>query len=407
MSPYLKNLFPPAIGFVVLYFATVYGSPLWLNYRDLLMILPIGFFAVVALIALYLLQYAYVYTAALLGSVYLVIQWHLQITLLDPVVYLIFIWVNLLFPILLLIVVILASRRLLSLGGGAIIVLIVALFVLPFWFGQLHAADIISQLPDLLFVPSWSSSLPFGLWLSYVPVGIFLVLIYFLNPTRLQAFWLSALIGQGIVFLNFSIPFISSLVSTLLGLLLVVGLMQTAYELAFIDELTAIPGRKALEKRLLNLGRRYCIAMLDVDHFKKFNDTYGHDVGDQVLRMVAAQVENVTGGGKAFRYGGEEFTILFPGKNMAQAHLHAERVRIAITDYKLQLRAISRPSDNKTGKQNRQGNTRQSVSVTISIGLAQRTSQANEPADVMKLADKALYAAKKSGRNCVRGFKAG
>jgi len=75
------------------------------------------------------------------------------------------------------------------------------------------------------------------------------------------------------------------------------------------------------------MGRRYVIAMLDVDHFKSFNDTYGHDVGDQVLKMVAAKINGVKGGGKPFRYGGEEFTVIFPRRRLAEAIPHLEEVR--------------------------------------------------------------------------------
>ena len=408
MSPYVKHFILPSVGCLLALSAILFGGHSWFSYREVLTLLPLGLLAIVALVGAYLMQYAYLYSAALIGSVYVVIQWHLQITLADSVTYLIFIWTNLLFPLLLLAVVMLSGKRLLSIWGGVISLALLGFVILPFYFGQLPAARIIGQLPALLFVPSGlSASLPLGLWLSYVPVGIFLALLYFLNPTRLQAFWLSALLAQLAIFLNFSVPFISAIVTTLLATLLVIGLLQTAYELAFIDELTGIPGRKALEKRLLNLGRRYCIAMLDVDHFKKFNDTYGHDVGDQVLRMVAAHIAKVAGGGKAFRYGGEEFTILFPGKNMAQAHLHVERVRQAIANYEMQLRDQSRPADPKQGKPLRAGNKSQSVSVTISIGIAQRTDNVSEPNLVVQQADKALYAAKKAGRNCVRGFKVG
>ena len=92
-----------------------------------------------------------------------------------------------------------------------------------------------------------------------------------------------------------------------------IAVLQDTFRMAFRDELTGIPSRRALNERLAALGNRYTIAMLDVDHFKNFNDTYGHDLGDQVLKMVAAHIAGVGGGGKAFRYGGEEFTVLFPG----------------------------------------------------------------------------------------------
>src|SRR5207244_5445715 len=73
--------------------------------------------------------------------------------------------------------------------------------------------------------------------------------------------------------------------------------------------------RRALNEALLRLGGHYTLAMADVDHFKNINDRHGHDVGDQVLKMVAAKLALVGGSGRAFRYGGEEFAVLFPGKS--------------------------------------------------------------------------------------------
>ncbi|HAG79498.1 MAG TPA: GGDEF domain-containing protein, partial [Pseudomonas sp.] len=73
-------------------------------------------------------------------------------------------------------------------------------------------------------------------------------------------------------------------------LMLVTAIAHEAYLMAFRDELTGLPGRRALNERLQRLGRQYVLAMADVDHFKRFNDTYGHDVGDQVLKMVASRL---------------------------------------------------------------------------------------------------------------------
>src|SRR6185436_12678910 len=89
------------------------------------------------------------------------------------------------------------------------------------------------------------------------------------------------------------------------GAVLVGALMQESHRLAFRDELTGLPGRRALDARLRSLPGRYTVAMVDVDHFKKFNDTHGHDIGDQVLKLVGARLAEVGGSGKAFRYGGE------------------------------------------------------------------------------------------------------
>jgi GGDEF domain-containing protein len=186
------------------------------------------------------------------------------------------------------------------------------------------------------------------------------------------------------------------------GLIITVSILQDSYNMAFRDDLTGIPSRRALNESLHGIGRRYVIAMLDVDHFKKFNDTYGHDVGDQVLKMVAKKILAVGGGGKAYRYGGEEFTILFSGKRIADALPHLENVRKSIEEYRLALRGDDRPIDPKQGEGNR-GNrsSAAAVSVTISIGVAESGEELGSSAAVMKAADKALYRAKSKGRNQV------
>ncbi|HEY5975298.1 MAG TPA: GGDEF domain-containing protein [Geobacteraceae bacterium] len=187
------------------------------------------------------------------------------------------------------------------------------------------------------------------------------------------------------------------------ALIVTFAILQDSYNMAFRDDLTGIPSRRALNEGLHGIGRRYTIAMVDVDHFKKFNDTYGHDVGDQVLKMVARKLLAVGGGGKAYRYGGEEFTILFPGRRLADALPHLEELRTAIAGYRMQLRGDDRPKDSRTG-QNRRGNSGGDgtvVSVTVSIGVAENGDGQTTPSEVIKSADKALYKAKKQGRNQV------
>jgi predicted signal transduction protein with EAL and GGDEF domain len=103
------------------------------------------------------------------------------------------------------------------------------------------------------------------------------------------------------------------------GAVLVTAILQESHRLAFRDGLTGLPNRRALEEQLRALEPPYAIAMVDVDHFKKFNDSYGHDIGDQVLKVVATRIAEAPGGGRAYRYGGEEFTLLFPGLRLAQA----------------------------------------------------------------------------------------
>ncbi len=186
------------------------------------------------------------------------------------------------------------------------------------------------------------------------------------------------------------------------ALALTLSVLRDSYNMAFKDDLTNMPSRRSLNESLNGLGRRYALAMLDVDHFKKFNDTYGHDVGDQVLKMVAHKMMAVGGGGKAYRYGGEEFTILFPGRSAKDIIPELEIIRKAIADYKLALRNVERPKNVKEGKTQRGARGEvPHVSVTISIGVAERGEDPTTPEEVLKAADKALYKAKNRGRNQV------
>ena len=197
-------------------------------------------------------------------------------------------------------------------------------------------------------------------------------------------------------------PHALQVMSSVVMLMIVVGVAHEAYQMAFRDELTGLPGRRALNERLQRLGRNYVIAMADVDHFKRFNDTHGHDVGDQVLRVVASQLRKVGGGGKVYRYGGEEFTLVFAGKDIEHCMPHLEAVRQAVESYQIQLRdRQERPADDGIGRQRRAGTGASQVSVTVSIGVAQPSSEHRSVEEVLKAADKALYGAKSAGRNCV------
>src|SRR3990170_3279230 len=144
--------------------------------------------------------------------------------------------------------------------------------------------------------------------------------------------------------------------------------------MAFRDELTRLPGRRALNEALQQTGGQYAVAMVDIDHFKKFNDTYGHDVGDQVLKMVASRLDEVTGGGRAFRYGGEEFSVLFAGKTVDEALPHLDLLRATIEPPRFPRRAPSRPRKKPArpaggpGKSRPASGSSKPVAVTVSIG---------------------------------------
>lgn len=189
-----------------------------------------------------------------------------------------------------------------------------------------------------------------------------------------------------------------------------ISLAHEGFHMAFRDELTGLPGRRALNERLQRMGRVYTLAMADVDHFKAFNDTHGHVVGDQVLRMVASQLRRVAGGGYAYRYGGEEFTLVFPGKTAVEAMPHLETVRRAIEAYQMRLRdKPARPKADQVGQRRRGGrggrNSRP-LRVTVSIGVAERGDALRAPDAVIKAADQALYKAKDGGRNQVWAYGA-
>ena len=186
------------------------------------------------------------------------------------------------------------------------------------------------------------------------------------------------------------------------GIVLVVALMQESHRMAFGDELTGLPARRALEEALAGLGPSYAIAMVDVDHFKQFNDTHGHDVGDQVLKLVGGQLALIEGGGRAFRYGGEEFSVLFAGASVRDALPHLKKVREAIEGYGMAVRGGDRPDDKKEGSVRRGAGAHDTMlSVTVSIGVAGTDAEHDTPVKVIKAADDALYRAKQGGRNRV------
>ena len=186
-----------------------------------------------------------------------------------------------------------------------------------------------------------------------------------------------------------------------------VAMVETGYRLAYHDELTGLPGRRAFNQLMMNLSARFAIAMVDVDHFKQFNDTYGHDTGDQVLRMVAARLARVGGGGKAFRYGGEEFAIVFAHADASEAEDHLEALREAIAHAAFNVRGPDRSDRRRPERRyappgrRPYGKQADIASVTVSMGLAQCTARLWSPEMVVEAADRALYAAKRNGRNRV------
>jgi two-component system chemotaxis response regulator CheY len=162
--------------------------------------------------------------------------------------------------------------------------------------------------------------------------------------------------------------------------------------LARHDPLTGLGNRRALEEdlelleaRVARYGHRYCMALLDVDHFKAYNDCYGHPAGDRILQTITEQLRRQTRGGDAlYRYGGEEFLCLFPEQSLVTGTLAVERMRIGLHD--LAITHAGSPLG----------------VVTVSAGMAVLAAgETGSASAVLQLADEALYRAKGLGRNRV------
>ncbi|UXI70754.1 GGDEF domain-containing protein [Tahibacter amnicola] len=173
------------------------------------------------------------------------------------------------------------------------------------------------------------------------------------------------------------------------------GVLYSSWRLAFLDALTGLPNRRALDETLARLSGTYALAMVDVDHFKQFNDKHGHDAGDRVLIEVARQLAK-TPGGRAFRFGGEEFCLLFRRPDGAADACETARMNIENTPV-----ALPRKPSAKSRKAPRAKDKQRTVKVTASIGVAQRDARRRSPDEVLKAADECLYKAKEKGRNQV------
>jgi diguanylate cyclase (GGDEF)-like protein len=182
--------------------------------------------------------------------------------------------------------------------------------------------------------------------------------------------------------------------------ILVISAVELSYVLAYHDGLTGLPGRRALNEALERLSGSYTIAMADVDHFKRFNDSYGHEVGDEVLRTVATRLAQALREGEVFRYGGEEFAVLFKGASCATCLPLLERAREAVARDPFAIRRRLRPRA-RPRKPRTRGRRPEEI-ITVSIGVAEHGGKLERAEDVIRAADQALYRAKEGGRNQVR-----
>ncbi|MEZ8702905.1 GGDEF domain-containing protein [Vibrio cyclitrophicus] len=264
-----------------------------------------------------------------------------------------------------------------------------------------HAGGFESWSEGILFTVRDFSKLPFVLVLySLCLLGLTAILVLVYNRS-IDVVVYSAILLASFTFTFFDVQYISSTMFSLSGTLIIIYVMSASHDMAFNDQLTNIPGRHALEVDMKHLGRKYSMAMVDIDHFKTFNDTYGHDIGDDVLKLVARLITETGGGARAYRYGGEEFTIIFKGKYADQVKADLQALISDIQNYDMIIRNThERPDDHEVGmkKRGQSSNPTEVVNVTVSIGVSDSTTT-KHPEEVLKLADNALYKAKETGRN--------
>ncbi len=295
-------------------------------------------------------------------------------------------------PWLLLAAAALPERRLLARGNLAVLVLL----VIAVWLTLAAPAHIWPLLRDVL---------PIG-WLD-LRAGLIGAGLVSLAAILCWVRWLASRAAMestlGFVLTLVAIALLPTMragaINDLLALaaaIAIAAILFASYRMAFIDGLAGLPNRRALDEALARLSGDYMLAMVDVDHFKAFNDRHGHAAGDRVLKAVAGQLK-ASRGSNAYRYGGEEFCLVFTGSRMRQAEQSCEDLRARVEAMRVKVRstpARRRSTSKQTGDSSE-------VSVTISIGLAARSESERTSADVLKAADKALYAAKSKGRNRV------
>ncbi len=316
-------------------------------------------------------------------------------------------YIMLVFPIFIVMMALAKERSFFGFGGWMrlgvtlIVILLLDLFVFvpvlsPFGFGCEACGFVL--LPQ--YLPLWVSTS-----IIFVPLIVLLGAVVVRNST-IEGVYFLAFLAAHLAALSTRTLDVFILFATAYAIIAAIFILTHSYTIAFIDELTGIKGRRAMQIMLATLHEGYTLVMCDIDHFKTFNDTHGHDVGDEVLKLVATELNRVGGGGRAFRWGGEEFVIIFNGATSKEAKPYVEAVRKAIEVRPFLLRSPQRPKaiDPEELPQKRHAKPpvqTQKLHVTVSFGMAQGDGKVPYE-EVMKAADTALYAAKKAGRNCVR-----
>ncbi|MGE5416616.1 MAG: GGDEF domain-containing protein, partial [Acidobacteriota bacterium] len=309
--------------------------------------------------------------------------------------------INTLMPILLslniLIFALLGDRGIISFWGRIQIAFISLQIIVVCWSVDTKS---LMELVHLQTAYAATSSLLAYPLLQYLLAGIFIALLAFFSLIQFARHYggfMGLITPACLVSFYSGEPRAVALFTMASAFLVIAETIKDMYQFAFLDELTGLYSRRSLNQDQIKLGGTYAIAMLDIDHFKKFNDTYGHDVGDQVLKYVAALIKKTPGGGKPYRYGGEEFTLIFTGKNRNEVVPFLEELQDIMKAQPFTLRAQDRPK--RKPKTSTSSGSQRKVSITMSIGVADNEKRNIKPEEVIKAADKALYRAKHTGRD--------
>lgn len=297
-----------------------------------------------------------------------------------------FLYASMLYPLHLLLFLSLKERGLFSIWGAIKIAFFAVETAVVLYFVFYPDSDIIAILKTKLFTISFYPIEDIAFIIIAFVITVMTVLVLFNKSTLYNSSFLIIALSFCVGFYFIRTPYAKELSLLAISVIIFILLIRESYRLAFYDELTALPGRRALIEDMAKLGIKYSLAMIDIDHFKKFNDTYGHDTGDEVLKMVASKLAEVSGGGKAYRYGGEEFVVLFPSREVDESYKSTDLLREIIAKSPFVVR-------NKESSK--------TIYINISSGVVQKNSQDKDPFAVMKRADNALYKAKKAGRNQV------
>ena len=371
-------------------------------FREVLGILPYFLYAIAGFLGVRMNQFAILFTALIFGAA-LYAESFLRFPLsgidADRMKIL-----SIAVPVSIFLVSVLRSRRLLGRNGLSFLLL----SALP-WVGLTVAGPFArpALLPTLGAVPIWGVLIvPLLAGLAILRKDRYLQDFHAAVVISLISFFY--LIDRGLTPGPGAHWFLSAtMIHLTIGMVMVYAIYRLYWSKVYIDELTGLPNRRALDEKLLSLSGQYFIAMGDIDFFKKFNDQFGHDQGDHVLRVVAAHLAPATGS-RAYRYGGEEFCIVCEDLSESEVFTLIENARATLASKEFHVRS-SEAIRAKTSKKDRDsGGSRKAtaVQITMSFGLDKSDLQKRHPQEVIEAADHLLYEAKKRGRNCVvAGFK--